>query len=145
MSSGEFELARRRTHMSGMSTARRRGWTDNPLVRSCLVAVGILLIAVTPVVGPIPGPGGIITFGAGLSLILKYTGWAKRLYVRFKRRHPNKGRWTDWSLRRLSARRREARVQREADELTSTAPSPNGSDQQAASRGRFLSDDSTRE
>ncbi len=115
-----------------------------------MVAAGFLLIAVTPVVGPIPGPGGLITFGAGLSLILKYTGWAKRLYVRFKRRHPNKGRWTDWSLRRPSARRREERTRRETEEtqaaeLTSTAPSPNGTDQQAASRGRFLSDDSTRE
>jgi hypothetical protein len=84
-----------------------RSWTDNPLVRQFLVMIGFILIAITPLVGPIPGPGGIITFGAGLSLILKYTGWAKRLYVRFKRRHPNKGRWTDWSLRRQSARRRE--------------------------------------
>lgn len=127
----------------------RRGWTDNPLVRSCLVAAGMLLIAVTPIVGPLPGPGGIITFGAGLSLILKYTGWAKRLYVRFKRRHPNKGRWTDWSLRRLSARRRHERDQRTAEEalaaeLTSAPPSPIGAGEQAASGGRFHSDDSTR-
>ena len=85
----------------------KKGWTDNYLVRQCLVALGFVLIALTPLVGPIPGPGGIIVFGAGLSLILKYTGWAKRLYVRFKRRHPNKGRWADWSLRRGSARRRE--------------------------------------
>lgn len=84
-----------------------RGWTDIPVVRQCLVGLGFVLIALTPLVGPIPGPGGIIVFGAGLSLILKYTGWAKRLYVRFKRKHPNKGRWTDWSLRRASARRRE--------------------------------------
>jgi len=80
----------------------------HPTIRTSLVALGILLIAITPLVGPIPGPGGIIVFGAGLGLILKYTGWAKRLYVRFKRRHPNKGRWADWSLRRESARRREA-------------------------------------
>lgn len=79
----------------------------HPVLRTCLVALGFVLIAVTPLVGPIPGPGGLITFGAGLGLILKYTGWAKRLYVRFKRRHPNKGRWADWSLRRASARRRE--------------------------------------
>ena len=93
-----------------------RSWTDNPLVRQFLVMIGFILIAITPLVGPIPGPGGIITFGAGLSLILKYTGWAKRLYVRFKRRHPNKGRWTDWSLRRQSARRREeARKQSEGE------------------------------
>ena len=79
----------------------------HPAVRTCLVALGFVLIALTPLVGPIPGPGGVIVFGAGAGLILKYTGWAKRLYVRFKRRHPNKGRWADWSLRRASARRRE--------------------------------------
>lgn len=88
---------------------RGKGWTHRPGVRHALVALGFLLIAITPLVGPIPGPGGIITFGAGLSLILKYTGWAKRLYVRFKRRHPKKGSWTDWSLRRASARRRHER------------------------------------
>ena len=85
----------------------KQGWTDIYVVRQCLVGLGFVLIALTPLVGPIPGPGGIIVFGAGLSLILKYTGWAKRLYVRVKRKHPNKGRWTDWSLRRASARRRE--------------------------------------
>ena len=78
-------------------------------MRHSLVALGFLLIAITPLVGPIPGPGGIIVFGAGLSLILKYTGWAKRLYVRLKRRHPKKGSWADWSLRRASARRRHER------------------------------------
>src|SRR3954454_589669 len=95
---------------------RRAGWTSIPVVRHALVALGFLLIAITPLVGPIPGPGGIIVFGAGLSLILKYTGWAKRLYVRFKRKHPKKGSWADWSLRRASARRREQiRRQREAE------------------------------
>jgi hypothetical protein len=86
----------------------------HPALRTALVALGFVLIALTPVVGPIPGPGGIIVFGAGLGLILKYTGWAKRLYVRFKRRHPNKGRWADWSLRRASARRRE-KIRRESE------------------------------
>jgi hypothetical protein len=76
-------------------------------VRYTLVGIGCLLIALTPLVGPIPGPGGIVVFAAGLSLVLKYSGVAKRLYVRFKKRHPNKGRWADWGLRRQSARRRE--------------------------------------
>jgi hypothetical protein len=76
-------------------------------VRYILVGIGCLLIALTPLVGPIPGPGGIVVFAAGLSLVLKYSGVAKRLYVRFKKRHPNKGRWADWGLRRQSARRRE--------------------------------------
>jgi hypothetical protein len=89
-------------------------WTDTwqrvsrtAPVRYVLVGVGCLLIALTPLVGPIPGPGGIVVFAAGLSLVLKYSGWAKRLYVRFKRKHPNKGRWADWGLRRASAARRE--------------------------------------
>jgi hypothetical protein len=80
----------------------------NPLVRNVLFLVGCLLLLVSPLVGAIPGPGGIVVFALGLGLTLKYSGWAKRLYVRFKRRHPNKGRWADWGLRRPSARRREA-------------------------------------
>ena len=76
-------------------------------VRYTLVGIGCLLIAITPLVGPIPGPGGVIVFAAGLSLVLKYSGVAKRIYVRFKKKHPNKGRWADWGLRRQSARRRE--------------------------------------
>jgi hypothetical protein len=76
-------------------------------VRYTLVGVGCFLIALTPLVGPIPGPGGVVVFAAGLSLVLKYSGWAKRLYVRFKKKHPNKGRWADWGLRRASAARRE--------------------------------------
>ncbi|MGQ0660697.1 hypothetical protein [Sphingosinicella sp.] len=147
MSSDELHSRSLAPTLSRMSERRRRGWTDNPLVRQLLVGIGFVLIALTPVVGPIPGPGGIIVFGAGLSLVLKYTGWAKRLYVRFKRAHPNKGRWTDWSLRRLSARRRHERAQREIEqpaELTSTPPSPIGAGEQAATGGRFHSDDSTR-
>ena len=80
------------------------------LIRQVLFFAGILLIIVSPLVGAIPGPGGVFVFAAGLALILQNSEWAKRLYVRFKRRHPNKGRWADWGLRRSSARRREARV-----------------------------------
>lgn len=95
-----------------------RKWTDNPVVRQCLVALGFVLIALTPIVGPIPGPGGVIVFAAGAGLVIKYSGWAKRAYVRFKRRHPRKGSWADWSLRRASHRRREERSkQADAGEL----------------------------
>jgi hypothetical protein len=86
---------------------RLSGLTRILLVRQILVVTGCLLMAVSPLVGAIPGPGGVFVFAAGLSLALKYSGLAKRLYVRFKRRHPNKGRWADWGMRRASARRRE--------------------------------------
>ena len=79
-----------------------------PAVRTGLFVLGILLILAAPAVGIFPGPGGIIVFAAGLGLVLKYSGWAKRRYVRFKRRHPNKGAWADWGMRRPSARRRQS-------------------------------------
>ena len=74
-----------------------------------MFALGLFLMAASPAVGVIPGPGGVIVFAAGLTLVLKYSGWAKRVYVRFKRNHPRKGEWADWGLRRTSARRRLAR------------------------------------
>ena len=86
-----------------------------PAVRTSLFVLGLLLMLVSPALGILPGPGGIIVFGAGLGLTLKYSEWAKRQYVVFKRKHPNKGRWADWGMRRRSARRREAlRKQEEA-------------------------------
>jgi hypothetical protein len=74
-----------------------------------LLGLGVLLIVCSPAFGVLPGPGGILVFAAGLGLVLKYSGWAKRKYVHFKRRHPNKAAWTDWGMRRQSARRRQAR------------------------------------
>ena len=77
-------------------------------VRTTLVVIGFLLMIVAPVAGVIPGPGGIFVFAAGLALALKYSDWAKRKYVVFKRAHPRKGEWADWGLRRRSALRRQA-------------------------------------
>jgi hypothetical protein len=78
-----------------------------PAVRTGLFLLGCLLVILSPAFGVLPGPGGIIVFGAGLALALKYSEWAKRHYVRFKRKHPRKGAWADWGLRRRSAKRRE--------------------------------------
>ncbi len=85
-------------------------WGRIPLVRTLLFALGCLLLLISPLVGAVPGPGGIVVFAFGLGLVLKYSEWAKRQYVRFKRRHPNKGRWADWGMRRASERRRAERL-----------------------------------
>ena len=80
---------------------------DRPWVEMLLFVVGVLLIILSPIAGIIPGPGGIFVFAAGLALVLKTSMWAKRNYVRFKRWKPKLGDWSDWGLRRASAKRRK--------------------------------------
>ncbi|NNC73822.1 MAG: hypothetical protein HKN78_13235 [Sphingomonadaceae bacterium] len=77
-----------------------------------LTIVGVVLIVVSPLVGAVPGPGGIFVFAAGLALMLRNSIWAKKLYARFKRRYPKRGEWVDWSLRRRSALRRAKKARR---------------------------------
>jgi hypothetical protein len=92
-----------------MLTKRQwRRFMDHPVVEWSLFALGVILLVVSPLVGVIPGPGGIVVAGIGLALVLKTSMWAKRRYVRFKRSQPKAGRWADWALRRQSARRRDA-------------------------------------
>jgi hypothetical protein len=79
-----------------------------PAVRTGLFLLGWVLMACAPLLGIIPGPGGVIVFAAGAGLVLKYCAWAKRKYVHLKRRHPGKVAWADWGMRRKSARRRLA-------------------------------------
>jgi hypothetical protein len=85
-----------------------RRFIDHPVTEWAIFGVGVILILLSPVVGALPGPGGVIVFALGLALVLKTSRWARRRYVRFKRWQPKAGRWTDWGLRRKSAARREA-------------------------------------
>jgi hypothetical protein len=87
---------------------RWRKALDNPVVEWSIFALGVVLLIISPLVGAIPGPGGIIVAGVGLAMVLKTSSWAKRRYVRVKRWQPKAGRWMDWALRRPSAQRREA-------------------------------------
>jgi len=87
---------------------RWRKLLENPIVEWSIFGLGLILLIVSPLVGAIPGPGGIIVAGLGLAMVLKTSMWAKRHYVRVKRWQPKAGRWMDWALRRPSARRRES-------------------------------------
>lgn len=84
--------------------------TRHPAIRYCLLGLGWLLIALTPVIGPLPGPGGIIVLAAGLTLLLRNSLWARRTFARAKRRWPRLGALADRGLRRKSARRRRERA-----------------------------------
>ncbi|MGE5563863.1 MAG: hypothetical protein ACM3ZV_11255 [Bacillota bacterium] len=90
-----------------ISREQWRRFIDHPVVEWTLFGIGVLFLVVSPLVGAIPGPGGVIVAGIGLALVLRTSMWAKRRYVMFKRWQPKAGRWTDWALRRRSAKRRE--------------------------------------
>lgn len=81
----------------------------SPIVRTALFVTGALLIAIAPLVGIIPGPGGIFVFAAGLVLVLQNSRWAQKVFARTKRRWPRFGHYADKALRRRSARRRKLR------------------------------------
>ncbi|TPG21631.1 hypothetical protein EAH79_15135 [Sphingomonas koreensis] len=83
----------------------------HPALRSALFALGVILLVLTPVVGPIPGPGGILFLAGGLTLVLQNSRWAKRVFARTKRRWPRLGALADRGLRRRSAKRRRERAQ----------------------------------
>jgi hypothetical protein len=84
--------------------------TRSPLVRTILVVAGFVVMAVSPLVGIIPGPGGIFVFAAGLVLILRNAHWARRSFARLKRRWPRFGHYADKAMRRRSFRRRQLRA-----------------------------------
>lgn len=80
------------------------------LPRPLLVGTGALLILLSPVVGIVPGPGGIFVFAAGLVLVLRGSARARRGWVVLKRRWPRLGAVADRTMRRRSALRRHARA-----------------------------------
>jgi hypothetical protein len=78
---------------------------DVPAVRFGMLLLGCLLMITAPIVSPLPGPGGIILFALGLGMALRNSLWAKRRYVRFKRKRPKVGGTIDWWMRKRSRQR----------------------------------------
>lgn len=108
----------------------RRQWRrffDQPWVEWAIFGLGVVLLLLAPIVGALPGPGGLIVGGIGLAMVLKTSMWARRRYVKFKRWQPKAGRWTDWALRRPSAKRREE-IRKAQREQQDTSPTSGGCD-----------------
>ncbi len=78
------------------------------LPRWLQLALGVLLIVASPLVGVLPGPGGIFLFAGGLVLVLRNSAGARRQWARVKRRWPKLGDLADRAMRRRSALRRKA-------------------------------------
>lgn len=89
------------------------------VLRYVYLGLGWLLIVLTPVIGALPGPGGIFVFAGGAALLLKNSNWVKRLYARYSRRYPRHGRLADKVLRRSSAPRGRARPEQDGPADTS--------------------------
>src|SRR3546814_19237104 len=98
----------------------QRLWS-NAQMRTTLFALGILLMIAGVAIGPLPGPGFLIVFPLGLMPCLQNSAWAKRVSVRFKRRHPRSGDWADRLTRRLSAARRSAQGARAGGAVPKTS------------------------
>jgi hypothetical protein len=129
-----------------------RRFIDHPVVEWTIFVFGIVLIIAGILIAPLPGPGGIFLIAPGLALVLKTSLWAKKRYVHFKKWEPNvpyvrfqrwrptitkrrvaPGSWTDWALRRGSAKRR-LEIQKERD-AEAVAPAETENDAQAGPGG----------
>ena len=79
-----------------------------PASRLLQLILAVILILLAPVVGLLPGPGGVFVFAGGLVLLLRNSRWARRHFAKAKRRWPRIGALADKGLRRGSAQRRRA-------------------------------------
>ena len=66
---------------------------DNPaqgftIKKVVLLGTGWVLVCAAPVLGLLPGPGGLPVAVAGLVLILSQSYTAKRVFIRWHQRHP---------------------------------------------------------
>lgn len=77
-------------------------------MRLCMLALGWVLVVLSPIVGALPGPGGLLLFVPGLVLLLRNSAWVRRRYARLKRKWPKAGHACDHAMRRQSALRRKA-------------------------------------
>lgn len=75
-------------------------------MRIALMIAGWVLLVLAPIVGALPGPGGIFVAAGGLILLLRNSAWVRRHYARLKRRYPKTGHLCDCAMRRQSALRR---------------------------------------
>lgn len=88
---------------------RIRSLRENPVLRFGALMLGCFLMILAPIASPLPGPGGIALFVIGLGLALRNSLWAKRHYVRFKRKRPKVGGHIDWWMRKRARQRAKLR------------------------------------
>lgn len=58
------------------------------MLRIVFLILGLAIVLVGMILGPLPGPLGLPIIAVGLVIILRNSPWARRLYVRYNRRWP---------------------------------------------------------
>jgi hypothetical protein len=86
----------------------RTPMSRHPVSRWVQIVAGVLLVIAAPIIGALPGPGGIFIFAGGMVLLLRNSAMVRRRWARAKRRWPKLGEIADITMRRASARRRRA-------------------------------------
>lgn len=77
-----------------------------PVKKIVILSTGWILVIIGPVVGILPGPGGIAVTGVGALLIMGQSRIARRMFVRTQRRYPE----TIGPVRRFIRRRNQRRT-----------------------------------
>ena len=80
----------------------------HPVSRWAQIVAGGVLVVASPIIGALPGPGGIFVFAGGMVLLLRNSPWVRRRWAKVKRRSPKLGEIADLTMRRTSAKRRRA-------------------------------------
>lgn len=70
------------------------------VMRALAIPAGWMLIALGVLVGPLPGPGGIPVIALGVVILLRHSHWARRRFIRWRRRYPKLLRPVENVLRR---------------------------------------------
>jgi hypothetical protein len=83
-----------------MPPPKPRKLSENRSFQWAMIILGWGLMILAPLIGWLPGPGGLILFPIGLALVLKNSLWAKRQYAKHSKRHPEYGEWANWAMRR---------------------------------------------
>lgn len=59
-------------------------------IRFVITVFGGFMVLLAPIVGLLPGPGGIFMFAIGFALMLKNSAIVRRYYARLKAKYPKK-------------------------------------------------------
>ena len=97
-----------------------------PIKKIIILSTGWILVITGPIVGILPGPGGIAVIGVGVVLIMGQSRVARRVFVRTQHRYPEMMGPVRRFIRRRNQKRAEKRAKRDGqmaeDQMSNQGP-----------------------